>query len=262
MLEHAPWSPGLRGARVIDLFAGSGALRPGGPVPRRRLLPVRGDGRGGAGRHPRQRRRLEPVRRHPRASARRHGPRRCGRARRESPSPRPFLTPLRQGPGGTGHRRSGRGRLAGTRRRWWCSNAAQTSRRRCSRGSSCSTERAPTARPGVVLSAFIASLLSPQSGGGVPAAEERPLVEEGKPHAIHLQLRLTQAVGVLEAWLAPTTTGSAAGGPLPASQGGGGGRGYRSSLPRSTEPASWKMLVLAIVQRPRVVDVPMGESWP
>jgi 16S rRNA (guanine966-N2)-methyltransferase len=26
ILEHAPWSPGLRGARVIDLFAGSGAL--------------------------------------------------------------------------------------------------------------------------------------------------------------------------------------------------------------------------------------------
>ncbi len=26
VLEHAPWSPGLRGARVIDLFAGSGAL--------------------------------------------------------------------------------------------------------------------------------------------------------------------------------------------------------------------------------------------
>ncbi len=26
MLEHAAWSPGLRGARVIDLFAGSGAL--------------------------------------------------------------------------------------------------------------------------------------------------------------------------------------------------------------------------------------------
>ncbi len=26
MLEHAPWSPGLEGRRVIDLFAGSGAL--------------------------------------------------------------------------------------------------------------------------------------------------------------------------------------------------------------------------------------------
>ncbi len=26
ILEHAPWSPGLRGARVADLFAGSGAL--------------------------------------------------------------------------------------------------------------------------------------------------------------------------------------------------------------------------------------------
>ena len=26
ILEHAPWSPGLSGARVIDLFAGSGAL--------------------------------------------------------------------------------------------------------------------------------------------------------------------------------------------------------------------------------------------
>ena len=26
VLEHAPWSPGLQGARVIDLFAGSGAL--------------------------------------------------------------------------------------------------------------------------------------------------------------------------------------------------------------------------------------------
>jgi len=26
ILEHAPWSPGLREARVIDLFAGSGAL--------------------------------------------------------------------------------------------------------------------------------------------------------------------------------------------------------------------------------------------
>ena len=26
MLEHAPWSPGLADARVIDLFAGSGAL--------------------------------------------------------------------------------------------------------------------------------------------------------------------------------------------------------------------------------------------
>ncbi len=26
MLEHAPWSAGLRGARVVDLFAGSGAL--------------------------------------------------------------------------------------------------------------------------------------------------------------------------------------------------------------------------------------------
>jgi 16S rRNA (guanine966-N2)-methyltransferase len=26
VLEHAPWSPGLRDARVIDLFAGSGAL--------------------------------------------------------------------------------------------------------------------------------------------------------------------------------------------------------------------------------------------
>jgi len=26
VLEHAAWSPGLRGARVIDLFAGSGAL--------------------------------------------------------------------------------------------------------------------------------------------------------------------------------------------------------------------------------------------
>jgi 16S rRNA (guanine966-N2)-methyltransferase len=26
ILEHAPWSKGLRGARVIDLFAGSGAL--------------------------------------------------------------------------------------------------------------------------------------------------------------------------------------------------------------------------------------------
>ena len=26
ILEHAPWSPGLRGLRVIDLFAGSGAL--------------------------------------------------------------------------------------------------------------------------------------------------------------------------------------------------------------------------------------------
>jgi 16S rRNA (guanine966-N2)-methyltransferase len=26
ILEHAPWSPGLRGQRVIDLFAGSGAL--------------------------------------------------------------------------------------------------------------------------------------------------------------------------------------------------------------------------------------------
>ena len=26
VLEHAPWSPGLVGARVIDLFAGSGAL--------------------------------------------------------------------------------------------------------------------------------------------------------------------------------------------------------------------------------------------
>lgn len=26
VLEHAPWSPGLRGVRVIDLFAGSGAL--------------------------------------------------------------------------------------------------------------------------------------------------------------------------------------------------------------------------------------------
>lgn len=26
VLEHAPWSPGLRGARVLDLFAGSGAL--------------------------------------------------------------------------------------------------------------------------------------------------------------------------------------------------------------------------------------------
>ena len=26
ILEHAPWAPGLRGLRVIDLFAGSGAL--------------------------------------------------------------------------------------------------------------------------------------------------------------------------------------------------------------------------------------------
>ena len=26
ILEHAPWAPGLNGARVIDLFAGSGAL--------------------------------------------------------------------------------------------------------------------------------------------------------------------------------------------------------------------------------------------
>lgn len=26
ILEHAPWSPGLRGARAADLFAGSGAL--------------------------------------------------------------------------------------------------------------------------------------------------------------------------------------------------------------------------------------------
>ena len=26
ILEHAPWSPGLGGARVLDLFAGSGAL--------------------------------------------------------------------------------------------------------------------------------------------------------------------------------------------------------------------------------------------
>ncbi|MEO8813489.1 MAG: 16S rRNA (guanine(966)-N(2))-methyltransferase RsmD [Caulobacteraceae bacterium] len=26
VVEHAPWSPGLRGARVVDLFAGSGAL--------------------------------------------------------------------------------------------------------------------------------------------------------------------------------------------------------------------------------------------
>jgi len=26
ILEHAPWSPGLQGQRVIDLFAGSGAL--------------------------------------------------------------------------------------------------------------------------------------------------------------------------------------------------------------------------------------------
>jgi 16S rRNA (guanine966-N2)-methyltransferase len=26
ILEHAPWSPGLRQARVVDLFAGSGAL--------------------------------------------------------------------------------------------------------------------------------------------------------------------------------------------------------------------------------------------
>ena len=26
ILEHAPWSPGLQGARVLDLFAGSGAL--------------------------------------------------------------------------------------------------------------------------------------------------------------------------------------------------------------------------------------------
>ena len=26
VLEHAAWSPGLQGARVIDLFAGSGAL--------------------------------------------------------------------------------------------------------------------------------------------------------------------------------------------------------------------------------------------
>ena len=26
ILEHAPWAPGLRGARVLDLFAGSGAL--------------------------------------------------------------------------------------------------------------------------------------------------------------------------------------------------------------------------------------------
>lgn len=26
MLEHARWSPGLRGARVLDLFAGTGAL--------------------------------------------------------------------------------------------------------------------------------------------------------------------------------------------------------------------------------------------
>jgi 16S rRNA (guanine966-N2)-methyltransferase len=26
ILEHAPWSPGLREARVVDLFAGSGAL--------------------------------------------------------------------------------------------------------------------------------------------------------------------------------------------------------------------------------------------
>lgn len=26
ILEHAPWSPGIRDARVIDLFAGSGAL--------------------------------------------------------------------------------------------------------------------------------------------------------------------------------------------------------------------------------------------
>jgi 16S rRNA (guanine966-N2)-methyltransferase len=26
ILEHAPWSPGLAGARVLDLFAGSGAL--------------------------------------------------------------------------------------------------------------------------------------------------------------------------------------------------------------------------------------------
>ncbi len=26
VLEHAPWSPGLRGLRVLDLFAGSGAL--------------------------------------------------------------------------------------------------------------------------------------------------------------------------------------------------------------------------------------------
>ena len=26
ILEHAPWSPGLQGARVIDLFAGTGAL--------------------------------------------------------------------------------------------------------------------------------------------------------------------------------------------------------------------------------------------
>jgi 16S rRNA (guanine966-N2)-methyltransferase len=26
ILEHAPWSPGIRGLRIIDLFAGSGAL--------------------------------------------------------------------------------------------------------------------------------------------------------------------------------------------------------------------------------------------
>ena len=26
ILEHAPWSPGVRDARVIDLFAGSGGL--------------------------------------------------------------------------------------------------------------------------------------------------------------------------------------------------------------------------------------------
>ena len=60
VLAHA-YAEHLAGARVLDLFAGTGALGPGSVVARRGKLPVHRRIGGGAGSHPRQCRGVRPA---------------------------------------------------------------------------------------------------------------------------------------------------------------------------------------------------------
>ena len=93
LIAHADWAPPLDGARVIDLFAGSGALGARGHVARRRVLRIRGKRFRRARHDPRQLRNAGPVRINPHPAPLGHRPWPHPGRRRARPFTIAFLDP-------------------------------------------------------------------------------------------------------------------------------------------------------------------------